>query len=326
MNSQIVQADSEGLVDPLSELQMLLDVQVVPPCWMEVDGEWALSFTDDRQIRVSAVLRGHMWITAGTAEPLLLRAGDAFLLNSNARYVVGSAPDLPAEDGMTVIEAAWPDTVHYHVEPGKAGSTLAISGALPFDEATAALLINYLPEVSVLRAGTPGVAALNPVLELLAQEASLDLPGANAVRGHLTHVLFVQTLRAVLTSPDVSMRGLRALGDKRLRPALTLIHGRPGEPWTVATLASAAGMSRTAFALRFKDSVGLAPLDYLNRWRVQSAGRLLRATDRTVSSLATEFGFSTASSFIRTFKRVTGQSPASYRMTRIVSASRPGVG
>jgi AraC-like DNA-binding protein len=78
--------------------------------------------------------------------------------------------------------------------------------------------------------------------------------------------------------------------------------------------AAAAGMSRSAFAQRFKTTVGLAPLDYLSRWRVQSAARLLRVTDRTVRSLATEFGFSTPSSFIRTFKRVTGKSPARYRV------------
>jgi AraC-like DNA-binding protein len=146
------------------------------------------------------------------------------------------------------------------------------------------------------------------------------------VRDHLTRVLFVQTVRAALASPGISVSLLRAFGDDHLRPVLALMHSRPGESWTVAKLASVAGMSRTAFALRFKSMVGLAPLEYLIRWRVHSAGRLLRATDRTVSSLATEFGFSTASSFIRTFKRVTGQSPARYRMTRAATPTAPSQG
>jgi AraC-like DNA-binding protein len=89
-----------------------------------------------------------------------------------------------------------------------------------------------------------------------------------------------------------------------------LIHGHPGDPWTVATLASAAGVSRSAFAHHFKSTVGLASLEYLSRWRVQAAAGFLRATDRTVSSLAAEFGFNRESSFIRMFKRATGHSPA----------------
>jgi AraC-like DNA-binding protein len=72
-------------------------------------------------------------------------------------------------------------------------------------------------------------------------------------------------------------------------------------------------MSRSRFALRFKTLVGLPPLDYLARWRIQAAGRTLRSTDRTVYSVATEFGYGSESAFSTAFKRVTGQSPARYR-------------
>lgn len=308
-------------MDPLSEVLGLLDVQVAPPCRLETAGDWALSFSEYRHIRVGAVLRGQMWLTATGAEPLLLSAGDCYLLTSGAPYAVGSDPDRPAEDGMAVFEEAWPDTVYYQVEPGATASTSAISGALSFDDTTAALLLEYLPVVAAIRSDTVEAAALRPVLELLSNETSLDIPGTGAMRDHLTHVLFVQTLRAVLSRPDAPLGWLRALADERLRPALTLIHAQPGQPWTVAKLAAEAGMSRSAFALRFKNVVGLSPLDYLARWRVQSAGRILRTTDRTVGSLATQFGFSSESSFIRTFKRLTGCSPARYRIDRAISTS-----
>jgi AraC-like DNA-binding protein len=297
-------------MDPLSDMLRLLDIQVAPPCRLEAAGDWALRFAEDRHLRVGAVLRGSLWLTAGTAAPVLLRTGDCFLLAGGDSYAVGSDPDRPAEDGM----AGFPTAIYRHVEPGTLGPTSTISGALGFDETVAALLLEHLPQLSAIRARTSEAAALHPVLTMLARETSFDAPGTAAMRDHLTHVLFVQTLRVVLSRPDISLGWLRALGDERLRPALALIHGRPGEPWTVAKLAAAAGMSRSAFAQRFKTTVGLAPLDYLSRWRVQSAARLLRVTDRTVSSLATEFGFSTPSSFIRTFKRVTGQSPARYRL------------
>jgi AraC-like DNA-binding protein len=304
-------------VDPLSEILALLDVRVAPPCRIEVDGEWALSFAEYRHIRVGAVLRGQMWLMPSDAEPLLLQANDCYLLTSGRPYVVGSDTSREPDDGMAMFETVWPDTVYHQVEPGTVGGTSAISGALTFEDTTAALLLDQLPHVAAIRADAAAAAALRPVLMLLANETSWNLPGTGAMRDHLTHVLFLQALRALLPRAGATSVGwLRALGDERLRPALTLIHHQPAEPWTVAKLAAAAGMSRSAFALRFKNSVGLSPSDYLTRWRVQSAGRLLRATDRTVASLAAQFGFSSESSFIRTFKRITGQSPARYRQGR----------
>jgi AraC-like DNA-binding protein len=311
--------------DPLSDMLRLLDVRVAPPCRLEAAGDWALRFAERRYVRVGVALRGHLWLTVGTAAPVLLRAGDCWVLASGTPFQVSSDPNLPAEGSNTaksdVIrrhvedgDATTSDVIRRHLEPGGRSTTSAISAVLTFDETAAAMLVGRMPDVSAIRAGTSEAAALRPVLGQLAREMSVDVPGSGAMRDHLTHILFVQTLRLVLSRPDISTGSLRALGDERLHPALTLIHGRPGEPWTVAKLAAAAGMSRSAFAHRFKTTVGLAPLDYLSRWRVQSAARLLRATDRTVSSLAGEFGFSTASSFIRTFKRVTGQSPARYRL------------
>jgi AraC-like DNA-binding protein len=300
------------VTDPLSDMLRHLDVQVAPPCRLEAAGDYALRFAERRHLRVGAVLRGHLWLTVGTAGPVLLRDGDCWVLASGTPFRVSSDPELPAEDGL----APGPGVVRRHVEPGGRGTTSAITATLTFGETAAAMLVERLPDVSAIRAGTTEAAALRPLLGQLAREMSFDIPGSGAMRDHLTHILFVQTLRLVLSRPDISTGSLRAVGDERLRPALALIHGRPGEPWTVAKLAAAAGMSRSAFAHRFKSTVGVAPLDYLSRWRVQSAARLLRDTDRTVSSLATEFGFSTASSFIRTFKRVTGQSPARYRLDR----------
>jgi AraC-like DNA-binding protein len=59
--------------------------------------------------------------------------------------------------------------------------------------------------------------------------------------------------------------------------------------------------------------VGLPPLDYLARWRIRSAGRALRSTDRTVSSVATEFRYGSESAFSTAFKRLAGHTPAQYR-------------
>ncbi|TCN44600.1 helix-turn-helix protein [Kribbella orskensis] len=72
------------------------------------------------------------------------------------------------------------------------------------------------------------------------------------------------------------------------------------------------GASRSRSSARWRTRAS-GPLDYLARWRIRAAGRALRSTDRTVYSVATEFGYGSESAFSTAFKRVTGQSPARYR-------------
>ncbi|WP_250004978.1 AraC family transcriptional regulator [Actinoplanes sp. M2I2] len=304
-------------MDPLTAALDFLDVRAAHPCRLETGGAWAMSFAEFRHIRVGLVLSGAMWLTPGGSAPLPLRAGEGYLLTSGLPYVIGSDPGLKPADGTAVFAAVWPDPVRHNLTAGATADTVAISGAITFDDGIAPLLLDHLPPVAVIHGGTPEARGLRPTLELLAQETAAELPGGRALREHLTYVLFVQALRAVLQRGDTDSPGwLRALTDSRLRPALQLIHGRPDRPWTVADLAAASSMSRTAFAVHFRATVGMPPLDYLIRWRVRSAGRALRSTDRTVSAVANQFGFGSESSFIRTFKRVTGRSPSRYRLER----------
>ena len=91
------------------------------------------------------------------------------------------------------------------------------------------------------------------------------------------------------------------------------MHEKIEWPWTVGDLASAAGMSRSAFALRFKEVVGETPLDYLTRWRVYRATVLLREGDRKLSEIAKAVGYDSDASFNKTFKRIVGITPGEYR-------------
>jgi AraC-like DNA-binding protein len=101
------------------------------------------------------------------------------------------------------------------------------------------------------------------------------------------------------------------------------MHGQPDRRWTVAALGGAVGMSRAAFAARFKQLVGMPPLDYLQRWRVLTASRELLAGDRTVASIAAEWGYSSEAAFSASFKRITGVSPGRYRADPQAAAPPP---
>lgn len=87
------------------------------------------------------------------------------------------------------------------------------------------------------------------------------------------------------------------------------MHEKVKHPWTVELLATACGMSRSAFAVRFKDLVGETPLEYLTSWRMQKAAALLRKGDRKLIDVASSFGYDSVAAFSKAFKRVLSVAP-----------------
>jgi len=106
---------------------------------------------------------------------------------------------------------------------------------------------------------------------------------------------------------------LAALKDRHVGPAIARLHADPARSWTVADLASEVGLSRSAFAQRFQEKAGMPPLEYLTRWRMQVAARLLRETAQPVLSIALETGYQSDAAFIRAFRREFGMTPSRWR-------------
>ena len=101
------------------------------------------------------------------------------------------------------------------------------------------------------------------------------------------------------------------------------MHRRIEHPWTVASLASEAGMSRSAFAQRFKELMNESPLEYLTRWRMYRGSDLLRESDRKLADVAQAVGYDSDGAFHKAFKRVLGIPPGEYR--RSVGAAQPSL-
>jgi transcriptional regulator GlxA family with amidase domain len=108
----------------------------------------------------------------------------------------------------------------------------------------------------------------------------------------LADILFVQCLRAHLESRSgaCNQGSLRAFFDPHIGVVLTIMHQQLDAAWTVETLAVACGMSRSAFALRFKEMAGETPLEYLTSWRMRKAAALLQKTDKKVIDVARPVG------------------------------------
>ncbi|MCF3136751.1 AraC family transcriptional regulator [Streptomyces olivochromogenes] len=307
-------------VDPLSDVLASLNVRAGSLSGLEAWGSWALRFGVHEHIKIGAVLDGSCWLGADGAEPVRLRTGDCFLLAARESFTVSGDLDTPYRSAEELYRTSDSRIVRIGETHGTADQerTLIVGGSVDFLDATVALLLDGLPPVVAIRGGTPPAKAIQPLLGVFLDEVSAIRMGTSVMSGRLTEILFIQALRAVVAGVSeqdgTALPGwLGALGDPRIGGALLLMHQQTGRPWTVATLGAQVGMSRASFAARFKELVGLPPLVYLQRWRILAAGRELRHSERTVASVATEWGYSSESAFSTAFKRVTGISPARYR-------------
>ena len=149
--------------------------------------------------------------------------------------------------------------------------------------------------------------------------------GSGLIVSRLADIIFVQAVRAHIDAldPDADTGWLAALADRRIGAALGMLHKDVASNWTVEALAAAAGMSRSAFALRFKDKVGQSPLEYLTRWRMFRAGQLLRNTDKALVEIASSVGYDSEAAFNKAFKRTTGSAPGAYRRSAQKTAAVP---
>ena len=174
-------------------------------------------------------------------------------------------------------------------------------------------LLAALPPLILIR-GKDGDAVpwLRVTLDHVREEVQATNLGAEAVLTRLADVLFIQALRAHFheasfnESSDNPQGWIGGLKDPQIGAALSLMHRRYSEPWTVALLAREVAMSRSAFSERFKELIGEPPLSYLARWRLHSAARLLRSSDAKLAQVARRVGYESDVAFHRAFKRVVG--------------------
>ena len=295
-------------MDPLSEVLASLGLRSARCTRLEAGGRWALSFPAKPALKFAAVLRGQCWITLPGAPPRRLDAGDAFCLANAPGYVLANDPQKPPQDGVALFDWAHSDTAHHGGD-----DTVLVAGRFTFAADGTQDLLGVLPAFMHLPTTDPTAARLRGTLDLLDGEIRSGSMGASLVTHRLADILLVQALRAYAAGRGDGGAGwLGALADRRVGAALRLLHGDIARRWTVDALARAVGMSRSGFALRFRDLVGVAPLAYLTRWRMQCARDALRRTDCPVADLAARLGYASESAFGHAFKRTYGRAPKRY--------------
>ena len=297
-------------MDPLSDVLSLLEPHAYVASGFDAGGDWAVLFDDQhRLIKCYAVVSGAGWLrVAGVAEPVRLRAGDCFVLPSGRPFRLGSLPDGP---GLPATAVFPPHSRGELVTLNGGGDFFLVGSRFAVTASNADWLLALLPPIIHIR--DQPAEALRWSVEQMMAELRAALPGDRLILQHLAHLMLVQALRVELATAASDRPGwLRALADRQLGAALRAMHAEPARAWTLEALGRAAGMSRSTFALRFKESIGDAPMRYLAQWRMLLACHQLEHTNDPVSVIAARSGYESESAFSNAFRRVMGRSPRDY--------------
>jgi transcriptional regulator GlxA family with amidase domain len=140
---------------------------------------------------------------------------------------------------------------------------------------------------------------------------AMDLPFVS--RDKLRHGDSSNASNDVNSSPRVAAIRRRQSTDAQIERALDAMKREPTRRWTVRELARVAGLSRSAFARRFTQALGVPPLKWLGKHRLELARERLVSTDLPLAAIAAEVGYACEFAFAKAFKRLFGRAPGLFR-------------
>lgn len=301
-------------MDPLSDVLSLLKPHSYVSASLDAGGEWSIQFPQHEGIKFNAVISGQCWLSVeGVPDGVCLKAGDCFLLPSGQPFRLASDLTLTPIDSDTIFSTAREGGT---VSCNGGGDFLLVGSRFALTSDHANILLEVLPPIVHIRKESEQ-STLRWSLEQMMQELRERQPGNLLVAQHLAHLMLVQALRLHLAEGLSGGVGwLFALADQQIGAAINAMHENPAYRWTLQNLAERACMSRSSFALKFKQTVGATPMEYLTRWRMLLAGDRLTNSSDSIFEIALSLGYESESAFSTAFKRVMGCSPRQYSRGR----------
>lgn len=285
-------------------------------------------------ISYHVVTQGSCWaaLTDG-GSPVRLDAGDVVLFPHGDSYVMSSAPGMRAKEPVEaaleffreMVTTGAPAIV---LEAAGQDETRVCCGYLGCDVRPFNPVLAAMPRLVHLRPPAGGQPdRLGPLVQFAISESREGRAGGRCVLLRVSELMFVEVVRRYLAGLPPEQAGwLAGLRDPMVGHALALIHDRPAEGWTLDRLAREAGISRSALADRFAHFVGQPPMQYLARWRMQLASRMLADGTAKVGVVALDVGYESEAAFSRAFKKIVGASPAAWRSRASGATSAGGRG
>ena len=317
-------------MDVLSEIISSMRINGSALSAVECAGEWGIDMETgaahgdsdlSHGIPFHYIVAGHCWLR-GEGGPIELSEGDLVVAPHWPSHALASSTDGSLEKICNLIEA---NGLHFWT-----GGTLErpltfrvgdgvpdvriLTGLFSLKGRGAAMLIDHLPGLMHLGIQDDNLAPqLKTALEFIKYEGQASRPGYVAVASRLMDLLFIQILRSAIMQPSVRIGLLAGLADDYVGRALTAIHASPSTCWTVGKLAVEACLSRTSFAERFRQLVGVTPMHYVAQWRMAIAEDMLKRSEVGIEQIRANLGFSSSFVFSRAFRSHYGMSPREFR-------------
>jgi AraC-like DNA-binding protein len=271
----------------------------------------------DHLIAYHVVTKGRCFAALAGGTPIALETGEVLVITSAESHIMSSSPGLRADPPMPdILQVAAAAEKPFCIKFGEGPvSTNLVCGYLACDAQPFNPLLDSLPPV--IKVGDPahdGVGWISQFIRLAVTEATGKHAGSESVLTKLSELLFIEVVRRHLESLPPEQTGwLSGLRDPLVGKAMSLMHARPAHDWAIDELAREAGASRSVLAERFTKLIGMPPIHYLAKWRMQIASELLRNGKVNLARIAADVGYKSEASFSRAFKKVVGVPPATWR-------------
>ena len=298
-------------IDPFLDLIRLLRPQATLWGAIRASGRWGVGFRQRHDLLFFRVDRGHFLHLRSNEEPIHFSPGDFLLIRTIVPFVLASDQQVEPVDSETLVAATRSTTMRVGV--GNTEPVIIRGGRFVFDTANEELIAPLLPPLVHVAKNRTRSARILALLSMNEAENDAPGPGSDLVVARLMELLLVELLRdEALVAQPARTGMLQGLADPVTAKALAAMHGEPAKPWTTSDLARLCGCSRSAFNLRFTGIVGVAPMQYLHRWRMAIAKDELRRGERTIQEIAFLVGFQSGGAFTRAFTHAVGCAPTSF--------------
>lgn len=267
-------------------------------------------------IAYHVVTEGCLYTNLVGGKPVAANAGEVIVYTKGDPHVLSSAAGMRADPcAPTALDLAANSQLPFFLDYGGGGPVTAkfVCGFLACDARPFNPLLDALPPF--IKIGQDGGEApwLNQLIGLAMSESAGKRAGSESVLAKLSELMFIEVVRRhIAAMPDEQSGWLAGLRDTSIGRSLSLMHAAPARPWTLDTLAKEVGLSRSVLAERFTALVGMPPMHYLAKWRMQIASGLLSG-GANIARIAAETGYGSEASFSRAFKKLVGVPPSAWR-------------
>ncbi len=278
----------------------------------------------DHLISYHLMMEGSCWFSIEGQEPMKLTAGDIIMLPHGDTHVLATDLGMRKSPEMSMYRRPdsgfMPAKILVGTESGEPAHF--VCGFLGCDSRPYNPLLTALPRA--IHVNDVGGGALGAYFRAALSE-SRERMGGECMLGRISELMFVDVVRRYLENlPPDRNSWLGGLRDPHIGRALAALHESPSRDWALESLAEIAALSRSAFAERFTNFVGLPPMQYLANWRMQLASNYLRNGTDSIAAVANRVGYDSEAAFSRAFKKALGLPPGEWRMKTVPGTEKPG--